>query len=195
MLLPPPSIVIPFANSKKIRYNNVIYVGMQPTIAARDDGKMLCKFINYINENNLTEQVVFQVGHFTAEGGPTVELEVVGPESVIHGTVTRLASMVNVKEIVPTGYNVKQYMNQPTDADPPAGQTWAKKVDESHKVFINKPAGAGPGSSWTLSVPMALSRQLSYVHVGFWYTWFAVMGISWTSSTMGCKCDTFSHRN
>ena len=33
-------------------------------------------------------------------------------------------------------------MFPPGDSEPPKGQTWAKKVDESHKVFINKPIRA-----------------------------------------------------
>jgi hypothetical protein len=85
-------------------------------------------------------QVAFQVGHFTTDGGPTVEIEVVD-----HGTVTLPASMVNADKTVPTGYNVKLYINQLPEGEPPAGQSWAKKTNGSHQVFVNKPAGVGPG--------------------------------------------------
>ncbi|EFY87016.1 hypothetical protein MAC_06914 [Metarhizium acridum CQMa 102] len=54
------------------------------------------------------------------------------------GTVILPKSAVNAREFLPTGW---PGLLQPDDSNPPAGQAWANKVDEFHKVFINKPIG------------------------------------------------------
>ncbi|KAI1288517.1 hypothetical protein F5Y03DRAFT_404801 [Xylaria venustula] len=108
--------------------------GPSPVSASDVDDKFLQEFTSYLTKNNLTEMLVLEVVH-PAEGGQpnecTAEVEV---DKL--GTVVLPKSMVNAKEFLPTGW---ANLPQPGDSDPPAGQTWAKKVDESHKVFINKP--------------------------------------------------------
>ena len=107
-------------------------------VAATDVGdKFIEEITGYLTKNDLTDLFVLEIVH-PAEGVQrnecTAEVEV---DRL--GTVVLPKSRVNAKEFLPTGWLGPL---QPGDSDPPAGQTWAKKVDESHKVFINKPIGS-----------------------------------------------------
>ncbi|KAK7413646.1 hypothetical protein QQX98_007471 [Neonectria punicea] len=111
--------------------------GPSPVSASDVNDKFVQEFTGYLNKNNLADMFALEVVH-PAEGGQpnecTAEVEV---DKL--GTVVLPKSMVNAKEFLPTGWPGTL---QPGDSQPPAGQSWAKKVDESHQVFINKSIGA-----------------------------------------------------
>lgn len=94
------------------------------------------EFLDYLIENGLADTFALEVVHPTKAGQPnecTAEIEVDK-----FGTVVLPRSMVNATEFLPTGWPGAL---QPDESDPPPGQSWAKKVDQSHKVFINKSIG------------------------------------------------------
>jgi hypothetical protein len=110
--------------------------GPSPVSASDVNDKFVQEFTGYLTKNSLTDMFALEVVHPTEGAQPnecTAEFEV---DKL--GTVVLPKSMVNAKEFLPTGWPGPL---QPDDSEPPAGQTWAKKVDESHKVFINKPIG------------------------------------------------------
>ena len=97
------------------------------------DEKFIEEFTGYLIKNNLSDMFALEVVHPTEGGQPsecTAEVEV---DKL--GTVVLPKSMVNAKDFLRTGWPGPL---QPDDSEPPPGQTWAKKVDESHKVFINR---------------------------------------------------------
>ncbi|RSL83550.1 hypothetical protein CDV31_016820 [Fusarium ambrosium] len=111
--------------------------GPSPISASDVNDKFVQEFTGYLIENNLTDTFALEVVHPAEVGQPnecTAEVEV-----DTFGTVVLPKSMVNAKEFLPTGW---PGILQSGESEPPPGQTWAKKVDESHKVFINKPVGA-----------------------------------------------------
>lgn len=110
--------------------------GPSPVSSSDVDDKFVQEITGYLTMNNLTNIFALEVVHAAEAGQPsecTAEVEV---DKL--GTVVLPKSMVNAKEFLPTGWPGPL---QPGDTEPPAGQSWAKKVDESHKVFINKPIG------------------------------------------------------
>lgn len=117
--------------------------GPSPNTFTEADLDMFNEVIDYLQKHKLTELVAVQIGHFDAGLEKTTELEVVGLNAVDLGTVTLPGSMVNAEKTVPTGYNATLLINQPDK--PPAGQAWAETIKATHRVFINKPAGVGPG--------------------------------------------------
>lgn len=110
--------------------------GPSPISSGDVDDEFVLDFTRYLAKNNLTNIFALEVVH-PVEGGPpnecTAEVEV---DKL--GTVVLPKSSVNAQHFLPTGW---PGLLQPGDGDPPPGQTWAKKVDDSHKVFINKPIG------------------------------------------------------
>jgi len=94
--------------------------------------------------------VAFQVGHFTTDGGPNVEIEVVD-----HGTVTLPASMVNADKTVPTGYNVKLYILR---ASPPPARAELRRPTARTRCSSTSLPVLDLVSSWMLCVRMVLSR-------------------------------------
>lgn len=109
--------------------------GQSPVSVGDVDDKFIKEFTDYLIRNNLPDTFALEIVH-PAEGGPhecTAEVEVDK-----FGTIVLPKSMVNAKDFLPTGWPGPL---QASDSEPPAGQSWAKKVDESHKVFINKPIG------------------------------------------------------
>lgn len=154
--------------------SSVAHLGLGPVSTIRD-----------LERNKLTEQVALQIGRFTAEGEPTLEVEVVD-----HGTVTLPAPTVNADETVPMGYNTKLYINRLPDESTP-GETWAPRTNGSHQVFANKPAGVGPGelmdAPGTLGIVKAAQlRLLGLRCTGFLREW----DISWDVG-----CDEVQARN
>lgn len=110
--------------------------GPSPITPGGVDDEFVLEFTRYLAKNDLTDVFALEVVHPTEGGKPnecTAEVEV---DKL--GTVVLPKSLVNAKEFLPTGWPGPL---QHGDSDPPAGQSWAKKVDESHKVFINKPIG------------------------------------------------------
>jgi hypothetical protein len=108
--------------------------GPPPITVADVPTEFVSEFAAYLAKNSLANVFALEVVH-PVEGSRqcTAEIEVDGL-----GTIVLPKSMVHAKGFLPTGWPDH---HQPSDGDPPAGQTWAKKVDESHKVFINKDIG------------------------------------------------------
>lgn len=108
--------------------------GPPPITAADIPTEFISDFTAYLAKNSLTNIFALEIVH-PVDGSRqcTAEIEVDGL-----GTVVLPKSMVRAKGFLPTGWPGQ---HQPSDGDPPAGQSWAKKVDESHKVFINKDIG------------------------------------------------------
>jgi hypothetical protein len=110
--------------------------GPSPVSVSDVADEFVREFVGYLIEHDLSNIFALEIVH-PAEGGQhsecTAEVEVDK-----FGTVVVPKSIMIAKEFLPTGWPGPL---QPGDSEPPAGQSWAKKVDESHKVFINKPIG------------------------------------------------------
>ncbi|KAH8792179.1 hypothetical protein F5882DRAFT_376738 [Hyaloscypha sp. PMI_1271] len=96
-------------------------------------------FVNYVEKNNLTNIIGLQfLGAIEIDGQhtpSTAEFEL-GEK----GTITLPTSILKDVELVPTSWPDATWSGKPTDAEPPAGQSWAKKVVngvETHAVFVS----------------------------------------------------------
>jgi hypothetical protein len=108
--------------------------GPSPVSATDVNGDFIQEFIGYLIQHNLSNVIALEVVHPVEEHQNiecTAEIEV---DKL--GTVVLPQSMVKALEFIPTGWPGPL---QPSEGDPPAGQSWAPRVNESHKVFINKP--------------------------------------------------------
>ncbi len=97
--------------------------------ATDENGDFVQEFIGYsLIQHNLSNVIALEVVHPVEEHQNiecTAEIE-----------VDKLGTVVLPQSMVPTGWPGPL---QPSEGDPPAGQSWAPRVNESHKVFINKP--------------------------------------------------------
>lgn len=98
-------------------------------------------FVNYVEKNNLTNMIGLQfLGAIENDGQLTpftAEFEL-GEK----GTITLPTSILKDVELVPTSWPDATWSGtgKPTDTEPPAGQSWAKKVVngvETHAVFVS----------------------------------------------------------
>jgi len=98
-------------------------------------------FVNYVEKNNLTNMIGLQflgaIENDDQHTPFTAEFEL-GEK----GTITLPTSILKDVELVPTSWPDATWSGtgKPTDTDPPAGQSWAKKVVkgvETHQVFVN----------------------------------------------------------
>lgn len=98
-------------------------------------------FVNYVEKNNLTDIIGLQyLGaiEINSQHTPsTAEFEL-GQK----GTITLPTSILKDVELVPTSWPDATWSStgKPTDAEPPPGQSWAKKVVngvETHAVFVS----------------------------------------------------------
>jgi len=134
--------------------------GPSPAIYIDNDLEMFIQLISYLQDNNLVDQVAFQVGHFNTDGGPTVEIEVVD-----RGIVTLPASMVNADKTVPTGYNVKLYINQlPEGEPPPLARAGLRRPTACTRCSSTSLPVLDLVSLWMLCARMVPSRQSSCAH-------------------------------
>lgn len=99
------------------------------------------EFSTYVETNNLANTIGLQflgAVEFDGQHTPsTAEFEL-GKK----GTITLLTSILKDVELVPTSWPDPTWSStgKPTDAEPPAGQSWAKKVVngvETHAVFVS----------------------------------------------------------
>ena len=121
--------------------------GLSPFKGQKLPPQFLTDVIAYFIKHDLTNLIAIEVGDFTKarvmDAVPTGELEVVwGSTEEKFTVVVSLDRIVEgVVEPVPTGWNVKDGSPKSMDAEPPAGQSWAKAVvgtKETHKVFVSK---------------------------------------------------------
>ena len=107
--------------------------GPSPVSSSCVVDKYVKEFTDYLIKNNLSDMIALEVVH-PIEGGQlgecTSEVEV---DKL--GTVVLPKSLVNAKDLLPTGWPGPL---QPDDSESPPGRTWAKKVDNSYEVFIDR---------------------------------------------------------
>jgi hypothetical protein len=102
--------------------------GLSPVHESAVGQDFLQEILSYFRDYKLSNVFALQ----TLDGQPreecTAEVEVND-----YDTIVLPKSMVTAEEFVPTGWS-----GPPTeDGDPPAGESWAKKTDGSHKVFVS----------------------------------------------------------
>ncbi|KAK1656976.1 hypothetical protein BDP55DRAFT_53783 [Colletotrichum godetiae] len=104
---------------------------------SEQDNDFLVELSSYLDMHSLSDKLALEVTPYGADSQRqecTAEIEVDGV-----GTVVLPRSMVNSEDFLPTGWFT---LIQNGDSDnPPAGQSWAKVVNGSHKVFTNKSVG------------------------------------------------------
>lgn len=107
-------------------------------ISARDvDNQFVQDFASYLTKNHLVDTFSLEFVDPADKGQPEECMAEIEVDNL--GTVVLPRSAVNAKEFLPTGWPSAAVPPLPlNDSEPPPGQTWAKGVDESHKVFINK---------------------------------------------------------
>ena len=101
----------------------------QSSVSANDVNENFVKaFTNYLNKNNLSDRLALQIGQ-PNECIAEIEVESLAGS---FGIVVLPKAMVHADSFLSTGWL------ENTLSEPPKGQSWAKKVDESHQIFINK---------------------------------------------------------
>ncbi|KAG8420707.1 hypothetical protein J3458_002640 [Metarhizium acridum] len=110
--------------------------GPSPIRSGDVDGVFLQEFTSYLIGHNLANILALDIVHSGPDGQADECTADIGVDRL--GTVILPKTAVNAREFLPTGW---PGLLQPDDSNPPAGQAWANKVDEFHKVFINKPIG------------------------------------------------------
>ncbi|KAJ0159437.1 hypothetical protein CTA2_9689 [Colletotrichum tanaceti] len=111
--------------------------GPSSTMFSDQHHEFFTEFSRYLDKHHLSNDLALEIAPFGADGHRqecTAEVEVEN-----NGTVVLPKSMVNSTSFLPTGW-FDLVLSEDSDT-PPAGQTWAKLVNTSHKVFTNKQFG------------------------------------------------------
>lgn len=120
--------------------------GPSPLNGQKLSPEFMIDIVAYLIKHDLTNLIAMEVADFTKaramDAVPTGELEVVWGFTKENFTVVLPLDRIvdGVVEPVLTGWNVKDGIPENVDAEPPAGQSWAKQVIkgvETHRVFVS----------------------------------------------------------